>query len=219
MDHTIYAFKSPLIDAMTYCLLWENESLLIDAVLSEELYEFLLKQKVDRITILLTHGHYDHILGIPLLRENFCITVVTSEKGPEVLANPKKNLTAVANFISSLRQSGTRINVKAVSMQADLTMQNGASYEWNGISFKMVYTPGHSIDSVCYLVENKYLFSGDTLLQNEKTVLRFPGGNQKDYIAYTQPILEALPQDLIVFPGHGEEFLISDSIFFREKVV
>ncbi len=218
-DCTIYAFKSPLIEAMTYCLIWKNESLLVDAVYSNELCEFLFKQKVDKITILLTHGHYDHILGIPLLRENFCVTVVTSKKGPEVLGNPKKNLTAVANLISSFRKSSIRMDIKAISMQADLTMQDGTFYEWNGLHFKMVYTPGHSEDSVCYLVENKCLFTGDTLLQNEKATLRFPGGNSRDYIAYTQPLLEALPKDLIVFPGHGEEFLISDSIIFREKIV
>ncbi len=218
MDYIIYAFKSPLIEAMSYCLIQESECLLIDAVYSMELLEFLHKHKVNRITILLTHGHYDHILGIPLLREKYFVTVISSKNGPEVLGNPKKNLTAVANLISSFRKSAIKMNVRATSMHVDLMLQDGTFYEWNGIHFKIIYTPGHSVDSACYLMENRYLFTGDTLLQNENVTLRFPGGNQKDYIAYTKPLLETLARDLIVFPGHGERFSISDSNIFREKV-
>ncbi len=213
----IYTFESPIIGARTYCIIRENEGLLIDAVFSEELYEFLIKCKVDRITILLTHGHYDHILGIPKLKDSLSVTVATSVKGPIVLENPKKNLTAVANYISAIRKPDIKINVDPVSIYADFVMKDRTLYKWNEIGFKIIYTPGHSADSVCYLAENMYLFSGDTLLQHEKTILRFPGGNEMDYKLYTRPLLEALPKDLIVFPGHGNVFHISESIVFEEK--
>lgn len=49
-----------------------------------------------------------------------------------------------------------------------------------------------------------YLFSGDSLIKGKKVITRLPGGSKKDYQAITLPFLKSLPDDMVVFPGHGE---------------
>lgn len=206
----IYTFVSSVAGANTYCMICDAECLLIDAVCSDELIAFLSEQEVKKVTVLLTHGHYDHILGIPDLKNKFEVTIVSSEKGPEILGNAKKNLSAVAMLIGTLR--GEKINISPVTVEADYILKDGESFIWNDNEFKTMYTPGHSPDSVCYLLEDKFIFVGDTLFQNEEPTLRFPGGNKEEYVNYTKPIIETLKDDLIVFPGHGDAFRISESI-------
>ncbi len=213
--YEVHAFVSPIIKATTYCVVQEDEGLLIDAVDSSELYEFLSERSIKKVTVLLTHGHYDHILGIPELRRRFEVLVACSENGVEVLKNPRKNLTSVANLINSFRKDLREINIKPLSIEADDILTDRQVYEWHGLKFKVVYTPGHSPDSVCFLMEENCVFVGDTMLQNKEVLLRFPGGSKEDYYNYTKPILKSLPDNLIVFPGHGDAFSISECTCLR----
>ena len=65
-------------------------------------------------------------------------------------------------------------------------------------------TPGHSKGSICILVDEKILFSGDTLVTGHETILRLPGGSKKDFAGITLPYLESLDREIMVYPGHGE---------------
>ena len=102
--NTIYIFKTKVIDANTYCFIEGNDALLIDAVQSDELQNFLLSREIKRIAVLLTHGHYDHIMSIPNLRKQFDTVVICAESGKDILENPRKNLSAVANHINFFRK-------------------------------------------------------------------------------------------------------------------
>ena len=54
------------------------------------------------------------------------------------------------------------------------------------------------------MLDGKLLFSGDNLVEGAGVICRFPGGSKKDYAAVTRPMLEALPDDVFICPGHGE---------------
>ena len=71
-------------------------------------------------------------------------------------------------------------------------------------------TPGHSPGSICILINDKYIFSGDSLVDGNKVITRLPGGSRKDYNQITKPFLEGLSEDSIIFPGHGQEGCIKD---------
>ena len=100
----IYIFESYVIGARTYCILSGDDALLIDAVLTKELVPFLNERNIKKITVLLTHGHYDHILGLEELRNKFPVTVGCLDLSKEVLEDPRKNLTAVATLINEMRR-------------------------------------------------------------------------------------------------------------------
>ena len=53
-------------------------------------------------------------------------------------------------------------------------------------------------------LEGNVLFSGDNLVNGTGVICRFPGGSKKEYAALTRPILEGLPDETLVLPGHGE---------------
>ncbi len=67
-----------------------------------------------------------------------------------------------------------------------------------------IAAPGHSIGGAIYILNGKYVFTGDNLVNGNKVITRFPGGNRKDYIRITKPVIKNLRKDSIIFPGHGE---------------
>lgn len=217
-SNIMYNFKSDHIYANTYCFIKNDNALLIDAVQSDELVDFLLKRKVKQVEILLTHGHYDHIMKIPDLKRYFNSRVICSYYGKEVLENPRKNLSAMANHINFMRENNKSQlenieNISQIKIDCDQMLNDGEVYKWENLEFKVYYTPGHSKDSVCYLFDEEYLFSGDTLMKQMEPILRFPGGSEKEYICCTKPVLQNLSESVFVFPGHGEPFRIVEGVF------
>lgn len=213
--NTIYIFKTKVIDANTYCFIEGNDALLIDAVQSDELQEFLLSREIKRIAVLLTHGHYDHIMSIPNLKNKFDTVVICAASGKDILENPRKNLSAVANHINFFRKDSQwekeeLDKIIPFRVTCDFTLNDRDVYKWKNLEFQMICTPGHSADSVFYLFCNTYLFSGDSLLKGRAPILRFPGGNVQDYMRYTKPIILSFPDTVEVLPGHGERFKIPE---------
>ena len=64
-------------------------------------------------------------------------------------------------------------------------------------------TPGHSKGSICIFLDEKVMFSGDTLVTGFNTIVRLPGGSKKDFYSITIPYLKQLDEDIVVYPGHG----------------
>ena len=77
----------------------------------------------------------------------------------------------------------------------------------------MTSTPGHSEGSSCYNLFGQMVFTGDSLLQNNAAILRFPESNKEDYYHITRPFLQSLPIDTIIMPGHGDPFMLKDAQF------
>lgn len=101
------------------------------------------------------------------------------------LGNPHKNLSEYYEILFSGKDEKTQeyvknMNIQPYSCEAD-EIFNGKK-EWNFESHKIVMqeTPGHSKGSICILVDEKILFSGDTLVTGHETILRLPGGSKKD---------------------------------------
>ena len=110
-------------------------------------------------------------------------------------------------FISKdqkIREYVEKMNVQPYSCTADIVFEEEMYMTWKTHSLKLKETPGHSRGSICILMDDDILFSGDTLVSGEKTILRLPGGSKKDFAEITMPFLNSLDGEWMVYPGHGE---------------
>lgn len=198
------------IDSRMY-ILQENESaLIVDPCISKEALLFLKGKNVRDILILLTHEHYDHISGVNWLKENFRqVCVLCSKKCGEALDNPCKNLSEFweALFIGKekeIRECVQNMDIHPYSCKADKTFESTYDFTWQEHKVFLKETPGHSEGSICILLDDAFLFSGDSLVTGAKTITRLPGGSKKDFAGITLPYLESLDKEIMVYPGHGE---------------
>jgi len=142
--------------------------------------------------VVLTHGHFDHILAVEEIRRAFKeITVYAAEKEAKLLGDPRLNLTA---------SYGT-----GVTLSPDHLVKDGDILELAGFKWQVIETPGHTEGSVClWIKEEEVLISGDTLFAESLGRTDFPTGSSADIIRSIKERLFVLPDDTMVYPGHGE---------------
>jgi hydroxyacylglutathione hydrolase len=152
--------------------------------------EMLKKNGLIPCGILLTHGHFDHILAVEELKKIYKIPVYASLAEKEVLEDPKKNLTGAY---------GT-----GKSMKADIYVKDNEIIEAGGLLIRVIDTPGHTAGSCCYLVEKEgVLISGDTLFEESVGRTDFPTGSMSALVRGVKERLFVLPDETRVYPGHG----------------
>jgi glyoxylase-like metal-dependent hydrolase (beta-lactamase superfamily II) len=169
-----------------------KEVLIIDpADSAKRIIQWVNSEQLKPVAILLTHGHFDHILAVNDVKKEYGIPVYASKDEVEVLATPQLNVSTMM---------GMRL-----SMKADELFQDGDVLELAGMKLKVIATPGHTIGSVCfYIEEEKMLISGDTLFCTSVGRSDFPTGNGRQLIESIKTRLFVLPDDTAVFPGHND---------------
>ena len=181
----------------TNCYFVQNpetrEMLVIDPAASpEEIEQEIAAMDGIPKAILLTHGHFDHMLAADEIRKRYGIPVLASETEQALLQNSEENLSA--------SWSG------AYTMKADQLVKDGETLTLAGFSIHVIATPGHTAGSVCYyLPEENVLFSGDTLFCESYGRYDFPTSSGRSLVASVKKLLRELPDDVIVYPGHNEE--------------
>lgn len=137
--------------------------------------------------ILITHGHWDHLLGVTDLAEGTGAPVHMPEGERQLLESP-----------AGLTPTG-------ISMRPytpDVLLRGGESLELAGISFEVVSVPGHSPAHVAYHADGS-LFSGDVLFAGSVGRTDLPGGDWDTLLASIRVLAETYPPDTVVYPGHG----------------
>ena len=169
-----------------------KELLIIDpADRAQGIIDWIQSEGLKPVAILLTHGHFDHIMAVEGLRKEYQIPMYASKDEVEVLANPQLNVSTMMGAY--------------VSMKADELFADGDVLELAGMKLKVISTPGHTIGRVCfYIEEEKMLISGDTLFEASVGRTDFPTGSSRQLINSIKTRLFILPEDVNVFPGHGE---------------
>ena len=143
--------------------------------------------------ILLTHGHFDHIFGVPGLKEASGAKVVIHEKDAGHLLDSSKSL-ADGNFPE-----------KQIPVTADITVRDGDKLYLGDEEISVMNTPGHTMGSVCYILENdRVIISGDTLFCMTAGRTDFFDGNENMMIDSLKRLI-ALEGDYRVLPGHNRE--------------
>ena len=153
--------------------------------------EFLKDRGLSPAMIVLTHGHFDHIGGIPGLLAEFPGTPVHIGPGDEP-------------FIGDARNAWPPDYVqieKPATLVADLV--DGLELSVGGLTARIVATPGHTPGGVCLLfADAKLLLTGDTLFAGSCGRTDFPGGSM-EVLSKSLKRLSALDPELTVIPGHG----------------
>lgn len=186
--------KSILGMVYTNCYFLKNketgEILIVDpADHSEKIFHKVEEIGGKPVGILLTHGHYDHILAAKDVKEKYDLKIYACEKETQMLKEPTMNLSGY--------------NGKACSIVPDVLLGDLDVFEAAGFSIQMIHTPGHTPGSCCYYLKDEHvLFSGDTLFYGSVGRTDLPGGSTGEIVRSLHKLVDALPEDTEVFPGH-----------------
>ena len=188
--------KSNIEGLVTNCYIIEDEvtkeTMVIDpAGEVEKIVELLDILNAKLKYIYLTHCHGDHIGGVEELKGQKGGKVLIHMADAEGLKEPKINLTEI-------------LCKKAISIEADARVNDGDILHIGEIQFKVLYTPGHTVGGSSLYSENeKMVFSGDTLFKGMWGRTDLPTSSFKDIIDSITNKLLTLPDNTIVYPGHG----------------
>lgn len=174
-----------------------KEMLLIDpADEPEAIEQQVLKMGGEPKAVLLTHGHFDHMMAASACAARYGVPVCAHELEEEVLENAQYNL------------SGQWMH--AYTMRADQLVKDGDILDLAGFKICVYHTPGHTQGSVCYyLPEEAVLFSGDTIFAQSYGRTDFPTSSMTDMQKSVARILRTLPDHTDIYPGHNETTTIA----------
>lgn len=141
-------------------------------------------------SILLTHGHVDHIGGLADLKDEFSsVPILCHELDSGMLRHPGESLEAY-------------LGIRLRSIEPDGFLEHGQLLKYGELSLEVRHVPGHSKGSVVFLVGDS-LIAGDTLFEDSIGRWDLPGGNYPTLIRSIQSQILSLPGKTRVFPGHG----------------
>lgn len=169
-----------------------SEVIFIDpADRGDYIYE-TLKEKGFRVAgILLSHGHFDHIWGSKKLRELSGGKIYAYEGEKEVCEDAGKNVS---------EQAG-----RSYTVEPDVYLKDNEEVTIAGMTCRLIATPGHTRGGCCYYFEEAgMLISGDTLFQESVGRTDFPTGSMSTLIRSIKERLFVLPDNVKVYPGHGD---------------
>ena len=184
-----------------------KEAILIDC--SDYVTEIIDYVKENDLTVkyfLLTHGHFDHVLGINRMNEVLGAKVYVHKGDKEQVVNTRSVM-----MMFGLPTEGVE-NPKITATLSDageLTLGNQV--------IKVIETPGHTPGGVCYLIGD-CLFSGDTLFHGTIGRTDLPGGSFQQIKHSVKDVLFALDENIKVYPGHGEPTSIGYEKKFNDIV-
>ena len=144
--------------------------------------------------ILLTHGHFDHIMGLNDFKKALNAKAVIC-KNDLVISDNINEFTRLFNMPDS------------VPPTYDIFVKDGDEISVGNLKFKVIQTPGHTEGGVCYLIDDK-LFSGDTLFRESVGRTDLFGGNFAKLKDSIQNKLFKLDDNIKVYTGHGPETTI-----------
>lgn len=156
------------------------------------LEEFIVDQKLNPKYLLNTHCHLDHVFGNKFVHDSYGLTLHLHEKEKLVLDNAPA--------------AGLAWNMPFENYRGDLIFLNeGEEVIMDQDILKVLLTPGHSPGSICFYCEKqKFVIGGDVLFRLSIGRSDLPGGDFDTLIKSIQQKLFVLPDDVIVYPGHGE---------------
>lgn len=192
----LYIKTLPLGMFQTNCYIISNqctkEAIVFDPADSADRIEQYLKAN-DLVCsgILLTHGHFDHILAAAKLVEATHAKVYANEEELGILEDANLNVS-------------TQIR-KVCTLTPGILLKDQQMIQLAGFSIKVIHTPGHTVGSTCYyIIGHEMLISGDTLFRENIGRTDLPTGNGRLLVESIKEKLMILEDQVAVYPGHGE---------------
>lgn len=180
-----------------YLIYKESEALIVDPGAEvDKIKQALTDLNVQPLAILLTHTHYDHIGAVEEVRKTYNIPVYVAPEEKDWLPEPTKNLSITA-------AQPVIVNPADHLFTPDETLTIG------NFKFKVLATPGHSAGGVSFVFdEGNFVLSGDALFAGSIGRTDLPGSEPDKLLSAIREQLFTLPQDYIVYSGHGVQTTI-----------
>lgn len=209
------------IQSFTFNPFAENMYLIIDSTTQECLIvdpgmmtaqenkvldEYLSKQQLTPKAIINTHAHIDHILGVQWMKDKYGIPFILHKKEESVLASGLQTATMYGLPLGQIPAVNEWI-------------EDETNYTFNGEEMHILFTPGHSPGSISfYYPAGKWVVSGDVLFQESIGRTDLPGGDFETLKNSIQQKLYTLPEETLVYAGHGAPTTIAHEKQFNPFV-
>ena len=172
----------------------------------KKIYEVLTEKDFVVDLILLTHGHFDHIGGAQELKE---LT------GAKVGAYTKEQAMCSDLYLNLSNDYGLNFKITP-----DILYEDGEEIEAASLKCRLIATPGHTSGSCCfYFEEDGLLIAGDTLFEESVGRTDFPTSSTSELIRSVKEKLFCLPDDTVVYPGHGELTTIGHEKLYNPFII
>lgn len=168
--------------------------MVIDPVSAHRVIGRVREENVQIKYILNTHTHPDHVSGNAQVRKATDAAVLAHRKA---LVEKERLVMKIG--------SGMGLFFRVVS--PDILVEDGEEICVGKLTFRILYTPGHTADGICVLGD-RCVFTGDTLFADSVGRTDFPGASYRLLLKSIGEKLLVLPDETRVFPGHGEETTI-----------
>ena len=167
-----------------------GESVIIDpGGITHELLRAVKKTEIR--AILLTHGHFDHTAGVGELVEMTGVPVMIHPLEAPILNDPIHNVSYLTGIEMQVPESTVNLLV-------------GDTVKFGESALTVVHTPGHSPGGVSFVDNNRFIIAGDTLFRMSIGRWDLPGGDYNTLMNTLHETFSAMPDDMVVYPGHGD---------------
>jgi len=193
----ILSFSLGELQANCYLLIKDNECLLIDpADEASFLLEEIARRNLNLVGMLATHGHFDHIMAVGEIQ-------LTYPKIPLYISSKDKflldRLQATAEYFL-----GRQLIITAPKLVRSVNRRDVINHV-STYEIEIIYVPGHTPGSVCfYFPKDRILFTGDLIFKDGIGRYDFSYSDKKQLFNSINQIIKSIPDDVVIYPGHGE---------------
>lgn len=163
---------------------------------TEDLIERIASRGLYPVCLVNTHGHCDHILANREVKEHFGIPLLIHPKDRPMLSDPARNLSMF-------------LGESVISPDADGALGEGDVLAVGECELQVKHVPGHSPGSLVFYHPG-FVISGDTLFAGGIGRTDFPDSNERDLLEHIRTKLFTLPDETVVYPGHGPTTTIGE---------
>jgi len=216
----IISFSLGELQANCYLLIKDKECLLIDpADDANFLLEEITRRNLKLVGLLATHGHFDHIMAVGEIQLTYPEIPLYINLKDEFLLD---RLQETAEYF--LGHKIAIIKPKKISAVPENELKifrlAEASAKRANFKIKIILSPGHTPGSVCfYFADDKILFSGDLIFKDGIGRYDFSYSNKKQLFDSINLITKTIPEDVIIYSGHGEKTTIKTFKTYWNKIL
>ena len=197
----VYPLVLGPVQTTCYVVSSQGRAVIVDpAANATKIIQYLGTKKLIPEAILLTHGHFDHIGAVNELAAKYSLPIYAHKSEKEYFDQPEVNLSTMT--------------YQPFVLSEDLDyhwLADGATLTCLDTQVKIFHVPGHTSGSLCYyFVKDRMVFTGDTLFKQSIGRTDFIYGNHQQLVTGLRQKLLTLPDDTLVYPGHGDCTTVAD---------